>query len=64
MPSKVSFHRATWQEYRPERCAPNRSQSAQNGLLPFLSRQRASVFGRAINFCVHETKLSRYHLNS
>jgi hypothetical protein len=61
---KLSFHRATRQKYVPEYCASNRMGSAQIGLQLFRSGQEYLLFSRATNFCVHETKLSRYHLNS
>ena len=62
--SKVLFHLTTGQKYVPARCASNRLGSAQIGLQLFRSREEYLLFSRATNFCVHETKLNRYHLNS
>jgi hypothetical protein len=61
---KLSFYPPTRQKCGPGRCASNRLGSAQIGLRLLRSGQLGHVFGRAINFCVHETKLNRYHLNS
>ena len=64
VPSKESFRACFNEKFRCERCSSDRWGSAQNGFRLFLSGQVAPVFRRAINFCVHETKLTRYHLNS
>ena len=61
---KLSFRGATRRKYGPDRCASSRLESAKMAFGSLFLGQAALVFRRAINFCVHETKLSRYHLNS